>query len=614
MLFQEKESHLMQIKLLQNAMTRENKSYNEAGTSLNTKRGNEDLKADFASRNDQIKKLRNELEENSTALTQYKDQLAAKTSMIYHLQQTNNDLRAKLEEYKSKVDLTEEKIRLYKQKHEEMRNTMIVIRNNMEKSKLTLEEKDRQLKQLKFALDSPDRLTRRFEDPSLFVSPDFNKMTPEKEELEKNREHIKDLNERLQNIQADNQRLYLRTNKIPDMEDELLNLQSQYAMLEKEFQSREETYVAQIFNLEEQIKGNNSDMRISDSEIEQPPPNQNLHTSMTQLSSLSIQDALFTCKNLMGLVESLINSNVKTKRIKDMQTRLDNTKKEIENAIKFDIEPEISSKKEPDNREGLSASTVTNILEIVKDLEKKLKEELELRTSLQEPKSQIKLNLSNLERISDSSHEYCKIELKNMHHTIQELKHESSLLMIRLEKGLKENRFKEEHIQKILLNSTSLDFDLQTSTSLVVEYENLICDLKKYLKSGLRSEKAIEDKAKAEIENEELRERVKNLKQKLYEERSKSDREVMKFRHESDIVTEKNETTSNKLEILNMKFTKLKLDNDCLKIKNNELLEELDALKKPLKETESKFKRINQYLDRLKSLSEPGGMIVEDIF
>ncbi|CAG9324075.1 unnamed protein product [Blepharisma stoltei] len=646
LLYEEKESHLLQIKLLQNAMAREGKNYNEP---MATKRGEND---EVLMKNEEIKRLKAQNEENLSAVGQYKEQLAAKNSMIYHLQQINNDLRAKVEEYKSKFDLSEERIRLYKQKQEEMRNTMIIIRNNMEKSKLSLEEKDRQLEQLKFAMDSPERLTRRdrLENADQFISPDFCRQLAKAEEIhektvssltddmEKYKATIKDLNDKLASLQSENQKLSSKSSKIDKIEEELQNLQIQYSSLEKEFSSREETYIEQIFKLEEQLKSNNSDARVSDSEFEQPPPNQNLHTSMTQLSTLSIQDALFTCKNLISLLETLMNPNQSIKKVKELQNRLEIAKKEIMKDLEnpssdeaFDVQ---NIRKELDKaklenailKQGKNSeteksevrnTTINNILELAKDLEKKLKEELEFRNNILEaPKSTNKLDLSNIETISDITHDYCKIELKNMHSTVEELKGEIGELMKRLENCLKENRSKEEHIQNLLISSSVLDSEIQNAISIICDYENIVNDLKKFTKHGssTNNEKVFQEKTRVEIENEELKERVKNLKQKLYEERSKSDREVFKFKQESDLCTEKNENTSAKLEILQVKYTKLKLDNDCLKINNNELMAEIEKLKKPNKEVDGRLKKMQIHIDHLKDLLKPNEILVEDIF
>ena len=239
----------------------------------------------------------------------------------------------------------------------------------------------------------------------------------------------------------------------------------------------------------------------------------------------------------------------------------------------------------------------------IKQISEKLQSEEELRTKIILESKNIRNSILNKSVDRDQFECNCNEEVKALQKKIREINEDRKKIIEKLETCINENRTKEEHIHALNSASNSYEQETQHLSSVISDYENLIYELRKSLNSmSSKISHLEEEKLIVSQENDRLRNHYKIIKEKIDDQKLITEKEILKYKQETDECSIKYENVLAKIESLTLEVSKLKLTNSHLKIQNRGLEDDLGMIN--YNEIDKKIKRVYEKFEKFEELTK----------
>ncbi|CAG9328911.1 unnamed protein product [Blepharisma stoltei] len=457
------------------------------------------------------------------------------------------------------------------------------LQHQLEKQNFLLKEKDKFIEEMKVIRNStPDVISKR-------NSYQLEERENDAENLKKKLKMTEEIYSKKISLMAAQLLKYQQITK--ELNIELQNVKNEKIELSKELTSLHESL--QIFE-EKYLKLNH-----------QSKLNYNCENFEEYLRQ-PLDDIQIMVKNLIELLknaEKFLPSQDVNFFLSKFNYMKQNARIEIEKTKHLLQNSQELIQKSPDCLDNFSFSSVKNdkpeeypltiscILDILIKIDNKLTKEKEIKEKIKEEST-----------VFDKS--------QNLENKSQRL--EIVYLMNQLSNCIKENRSKEDHIQRLLVSLNSLESDSHSFKAILSDYEDLVNELKQCI-SNL-SIKLEENHAKiAQLSEEKIN--LENKLNNLVNEQDANAKRFYQYRLENDSAEQKNESISAEIDTMRMQISDLVLINNHLLIEKNELKEEIDRLNKPFKFYKAHITKIENYFENLKEIQEKSKLVVtEEIF
>ena len=475
------------------------------------------------------------------------------------LEQTNKDLKSKVDSFTKKQSLTS--MMFVRMAAAGFKRKLLLSKNDTVKIAEIMKEKD-ELQQInEKMLDmltekelENDELNEKFENYKLEV----------KMENEKNLEHIKSLEEKIEDLEnsSNNEQFEEIINEYNNQKERLKQQINEYIKIEEE--------------LNNQIGGKDNKIQKLNEEI------QNLQFENLRLLNKSDLQNEINQASIVDM-EKLTEENNKFKStIESLNNDLDKKNKEV--------------KRMEEDRD--------------KDKEKHKEEIEQLKKKIEAKIEDIK-KLDELNKKLTNSNKEIKICLTNMENSLNEEKEKNYKIQMKLDKNTKKLKNINDYYKKLKINNDNLIEQYQTKIDEITKDKNNLISQNKELLDKLKSKKDVEEQG---VSLDEMVKEDENKESKTDMNNNKDKEELDFYKNENNLLNEEIKELKEKLSeqandlvdlnMLEKNIEKLKIENEELSKKNKELKVQLEKEKQleKLKLAKSTFEN-NESNNKGKSLN-----------